>query len=387
MLEQRFARLKQWLLEERERLREQYNLIESSMDTALEDAVSELSTYDNHPADLGTEDFERSKDLALREDVRIKMVQVEDALKKMEEGSYGICDVCGREIPYARLEAIPYTTMCRRCREGPYGESGLEGHEFLSDEKWDSGYQGTSYKFGHPERGGKGNDLDNRKEIVAVNKFKSARIDKKGDERVMKKEGWLQRSGDRGYDPAGLEQVSNRVSNKGERAAKNAGLTGLNGRRRSEGKEKNDVINGKEKSIFAAGGDAGGEVVGGHGKNGKEIESIAPLWSGEEATQERDSRRPAEEDILAPPFENAIREGTGDVMYDGEDAWQEVARTTEHAEGSQAGAYYGDGELEDEDRGHVEEVDGMPYVKGEDGIIYRKLRGNNDEDGPEGFNG
>lgn len=331
MLDQQIARLRRRLLEERERLREQYNLIESGMGAALEDSVSELSTYDNHPADLGTEVFERSKDLALREDVRIKMLQIEDALKRMGEGRYGICDVCGREIPYSRLEAIPYTTMCSRCREGPYGEPGLEGHEFVGEKKWDSGYQGASYKFEYPGRGGKGNKLKNERNIVAANKFKSARVDKVGGRQEMRKNDIQKKPGGRESSQAG----AGRLSHKGERAAK------------------------------------------------MDIENIAPLWSGEEATQERDSRRPAEEDVLVPPFEDAIREGTGDIMYDGEDAWQEVARTTEHAEGSQAGAYYGDGELEDEDRGHVEEVDGMPYVKDKDGIIYRKLRGNNDEDGPQ----
>ncbi|HEY8530213.1 MAG TPA: TraR/DksA C4-type zinc finger protein [Paenibacillaceae bacterium] len=76
------------------------------------DASGELSPVDNHPADAGTDLFERGKDLALRERLRLRLEDVEAALRRMDEGKYGICAACGRPIPLARLEAAPETIYC-----------------------------------------------------------------------------------------------------------------------------------------------------------------------------------------------------------------------------------------------------------------------------------
>ncbi|MHA6253047.1 TraR/DksA C4-type zinc finger protein [Oceanobacillus sp. CAU 1775] len=72
----------------------------------------ELSNYDNHPGDLGTELFERSKDLALNEHAEKELEDINEALHAIEEGSYGICSECGKDIPYERLEVVPTTDRC-----------------------------------------------------------------------------------------------------------------------------------------------------------------------------------------------------------------------------------------------------------------------------------
>ncbi len=82
-----------------------------------QESTGELSSYDNHPADSGTEAFEREKDLGLRVSAEKRIELMEKALKKIEEGTYGICERCGREISLERLEAIPYTQDCIECRE------------------------------------------------------------------------------------------------------------------------------------------------------------------------------------------------------------------------------------------------------------------------------
>lgn len=74
--------------------------------------VGELSTYDNHPADTGTELYERGKDLALNGHFEEELNNITHALEAIEKGSYGICEECGQEIPAERLEALPYTTFC-----------------------------------------------------------------------------------------------------------------------------------------------------------------------------------------------------------------------------------------------------------------------------------
>lgn len=91
----------------------------------MRDAIGELSLYDNHPADVASELFERSKDLSLKEDAALKLRAIEDALAKMAAGRYGFCDACGAPIPLERLEAVPYTTMCASCKEKQESQGGL----------------------------------------------------------------------------------------------------------------------------------------------------------------------------------------------------------------------------------------------------------------------
>jgi YteA family regulatory protein len=78
----------------------------------VKDSVRELSNYDNHPADTGTAEFERGKDLALNEHAEKELDDVAKALESIRRGSYGTCEVCHTDIPYERLEAIPTTTRC-----------------------------------------------------------------------------------------------------------------------------------------------------------------------------------------------------------------------------------------------------------------------------------
>lgn len=215
---------KKRLLKEKENLLERINFIDNQgLGESLEDSISELSTYDNHPADIGTEVFERSKDFSLRESAMISVAAVDDALNRIREGTYGVCDVCGKEIAPERLEALPSTTICHDCKEA------------------------------------------------------------------------------------------------------------------------------------------------------------------EEKIPHRDER-PAEEDVLAKPFARTFTDASGNIGYDGEDAWQEVARYSETTdEWSRGGSYYGYSDYDIvEDRGSVDEVDNIPYVVGEDGVFYKDFRGVDDESSPSG---
>lgn len=87
------------------------------LDESLMDSIGELSHYDNHPADIGSEVFERGKDLALRESDSLHLDEIDEALERMEDGTYGSCLHCGAEIPYARLEAQPAARFCVECKE------------------------------------------------------------------------------------------------------------------------------------------------------------------------------------------------------------------------------------------------------------------------------
>lgn len=110
--------IKEYLIKEKQRLQDQLYAEEGiGRSISLRDNVDELSLVDNHPADLGSELFERSKDLSLKEKQSYLLSNIELALAKLESGRYGICEHCGQEIMEERLEALPYVRLCIRCQE------------------------------------------------------------------------------------------------------------------------------------------------------------------------------------------------------------------------------------------------------------------------------
>jgi RNA polymerase-binding protein DksA len=106
------------LLAERLRLEEELKEIENRTARANEsDRSNELSAYEDHPADLASETFEREKDLAIGESVQHTLYKVINALEKIDRGTYGRCDACGRPIMKARLRALPFATLCLECQD------------------------------------------------------------------------------------------------------------------------------------------------------------------------------------------------------------------------------------------------------------------------------
>jgi len=77
-----------------------------------QESLSELSSTAQHPADLGTETFEREKDFSILEQVEAELNDVTHALHRIDAGTYGTCEVCGCPIGDERLEAMPATRLC-----------------------------------------------------------------------------------------------------------------------------------------------------------------------------------------------------------------------------------------------------------------------------------
>ncbi|HXJ62800.1 MAG TPA: TraR/DksA C4-type zinc finger protein [Actinomycetota bacterium] len=75
-------------------------------------ALAETSGADQHPADFGTERFEREKDLSIIANIDAGIVDVESALRRLEAGDYGTCEACGRPIGEDRLRARPAARFC-----------------------------------------------------------------------------------------------------------------------------------------------------------------------------------------------------------------------------------------------------------------------------------
>lgn len=80
--------------------------------------TGELSLYDNHPGDTGTELYENEKDLALRDHTEHQLENTKLALSMIASGSYGICKVCGQSIDPDRLRAVPTTLYCKQHADG-----------------------------------------------------------------------------------------------------------------------------------------------------------------------------------------------------------------------------------------------------------------------------
>ncbi|ASK62887.1 hypothetical protein CFK37_12385 [Virgibacillus phasianinus] len=75
------------------------------------ESASELADYDNHPADMGTEQFEQERDAGMKQEKRDQLKEINDALERMENGTYGVSEISGKPIPEERLEAEPTATI------------------------------------------------------------------------------------------------------------------------------------------------------------------------------------------------------------------------------------------------------------------------------------
>jgi DnaK suppressor protein len=106
------SELRKRLEAEREELQRQATEIEeSSLGTSQSELTGEVS-FDEEYADAGTATFERERDLSLTNNIRDLTDKVDRALERITEGTYGLCERCGKPIEKARIKALPYATLC-----------------------------------------------------------------------------------------------------------------------------------------------------------------------------------------------------------------------------------------------------------------------------------
>jgi DnaK suppressor protein len=99
---------KQQLLDERVKLVNQLQ--------PLKVAKYESIGYSNHMADDATEAFDQAVDVALKRKIEASLEEVERALAKFDDGTYGLCEACGARIDRARLEVLPQAQYCLDCQ-------------------------------------------------------------------------------------------------------------------------------------------------------------------------------------------------------------------------------------------------------------------------------
>ncbi len=94
-----------------------------------EESLAELSSVDQHQADVGTETFNRERDLSILERVEAELADVEHALQRLDDGTFGLCEACGRPIGDDRLEAMPATRFCLEDQAMAEREARQAGHQ------------------------------------------------------------------------------------------------------------------------------------------------------------------------------------------------------------------------------------------------------------------
>jgi RNA polymerase-binding transcription factor DksA len=106
------AKASRRLQEERTRLQGIRDGLQREQEEGTSATSGELSSFDQHPGDSGTETFEMEKNVSLLEQVDEELLEIDAAAQRLERGTYGTCQACGRPIGDERLEAMPAARFC-----------------------------------------------------------------------------------------------------------------------------------------------------------------------------------------------------------------------------------------------------------------------------------
>jgi len=110
------------LLEERQRVEHALTTLREEHPGSLDDEVEEVAaTAESHLADTASATLGREIDYTLGDNAEQVISEIDAALQRIEDGTYGVCASCGREIPSARLEANPWASLCIDCKRKAEG--------------------------------------------------------------------------------------------------------------------------------------------------------------------------------------------------------------------------------------------------------------------------
>ena len=104
--------------EERVTYLEQARNLRAEAESLVEEMEPGDIQFDEESGEGGTVTVDRERDLALSAQALLAVEEIDDALRKIGTGRYGICEGCGELIPKARLEALPYARLCIACKNG-----------------------------------------------------------------------------------------------------------------------------------------------------------------------------------------------------------------------------------------------------------------------------
>lgn len=93
------------------------HISDDTLKKSQKEASGDISGYTYHMADVATDNYDREFSLGLASNERKFIYELDDALKRIEEGTFGICEECKSIIAKGRLKAVPYARLCVKCQE------------------------------------------------------------------------------------------------------------------------------------------------------------------------------------------------------------------------------------------------------------------------------
>lgn len=118
LLKKDLSNFKKLILKKKEDILDQIKHIsEDTLKKSQKEASGDISGYTFHMADVATDTYDREFSLGLVSNDREAIYELDDALKKIEEGTFGICESCKSSISKTRLKAVPYARLCLKCQE------------------------------------------------------------------------------------------------------------------------------------------------------------------------------------------------------------------------------------------------------------------------------
>ena len=113
---QQLKQFRQLLIIERAKFAGEIKAIAEETSKSPRDASGDLSAYTVHMADMAADTYEREMSMNIVSSEQAVLYEIDDAFKRMDEGSYGICQQCNKPISLSRLKAVPYASMCIACQ-------------------------------------------------------------------------------------------------------------------------------------------------------------------------------------------------------------------------------------------------------------------------------
>lgn len=116
MTKQRLKEFREALLRERGKFAGEIRAIAKDVSKNPRDASGDLSAYTVHPADMSSDTYERELSANIASSEQAVLYQIDEALKRLDEGAYGTCEQCSKPISLSRLKAVPYASQCIECQ-------------------------------------------------------------------------------------------------------------------------------------------------------------------------------------------------------------------------------------------------------------------------------
>ena len=113
---QQLKQFRQLLITERVKFAAEIKSIAQDALKSPREASGDLSAYTIHMADMAADTYERELSMNIVSSEQEILYQIDDALKRLDDGSYGICQQCNKPISMSRLRAVPYASLCIECQ-------------------------------------------------------------------------------------------------------------------------------------------------------------------------------------------------------------------------------------------------------------------------------